>query len=186
VRVVEADVRLFHGRLEIRHLKTLGPVPILWDRWRLANPFRRRLRLRELLATLGPETELLLDVKGARTRITTLVRAELEAHRGRVILCARSRRVFEALRAEPGPPVVRSVGSHRQLRSVLLGNDRLDGISIHARLVDATVVSELRRVTGFILTWPVRSIEQARLLVSSGSTGSSLSDSSFRRPWTSS
>ena len=33
VDVVEADVHLRRGRLEIRHLKTLGPLPWLWDRW---------------------------------------------------------------------------------------------------------------------------------------------------------
>ena len=31
-RVIEADVHLYAGRLEVRHLKTLGPFPVLWDR----------------------------------------------------------------------------------------------------------------------------------------------------------
>ena len=53
--LVEADIRLFRGRLEVRHLKTLGPIPVLWDRWRLANPFAPRLQLDELLAAIGPE-----------------------------------------------------------------------------------------------------------------------------------
>jgi len=171
VRVVEADVRLFHGRLEVRHLKTVGPVPILWDRWLLANPFRRRLRLADLLATVGEDTELLLDVKGLRRRIVTLVRRELASHRGAVVLCARSRRVFDALRAEPGARVVRSIGSRRQLRSILLRNERLDGVSIHARLLDPAVVARLRRISDVILTWPVRNAEQARLLVSWGVDG---------------
>ena len=37
---IEADVRLWRGRLEVRHLKTLGPIPVLWDRWRLAKTSR--------------------------------------------------------------------------------------------------------------------------------------------------
>ncbi len=173
MRVVEADVRLFHGRLEVRHLKTLGPVPILWDRWQLANPFRRPLRLGELLDAIGPETELLLDVKGARTRIATLVRREVERRgdSGRVVLCARSRRVFEALRRGSGPCVVRSIGTRRQLRSILRRNDRLDGVSIHARLLDATVVADLRHVADVVFTWPVHTVEQARRLASWGVDG---------------
>ena len=35
---VEADLHLFRGRLEVRHLKTVGPLPILWDQWTLAAP----------------------------------------------------------------------------------------------------------------------------------------------------
>ena len=46
--LVEADVRLYRGRLEVRHLRTVGPLPILWDRWQLAAPRRRRLQLAEL------------------------------------------------------------------------------------------------------------------------------------------
>ena len=36
--VVEADVHLFRGRLEVRHAKTLGPFPRLWERWYLLEP----------------------------------------------------------------------------------------------------------------------------------------------------
>ena len=59
--VVEADVRLWRGRLEVRHLKTIGPVPILWDRWELASPFAPRLELHALLAAARPGTQLMLD-----------------------------------------------------------------------------------------------------------------------------
>ena len=56
VALVEADVRLWRGRLEVRHLKTVGPLPILWDTWRLANPFAPRLELRDLLAAARRDT----------------------------------------------------------------------------------------------------------------------------------
>ena len=32
IAVIEADLHLYAGRIEVRHLKTLGPVPVLWDR----------------------------------------------------------------------------------------------------------------------------------------------------------
>ena len=31
--VIECDVHAYRGRLEVRHLKTAGPLPFLWDRW---------------------------------------------------------------------------------------------------------------------------------------------------------
>src|SRR6188508_3273249 len=60
--LVEADVHLFRGRLEVRHLKTLGPLGVLWDRWYLAPPGTPRLELHELLA--ATDTALMLDLKG--------------------------------------------------------------------------------------------------------------------------
>src|ERR1043165_2169704 len=71
--LIEADVHLFRGRLEVRHLKTLGPLPILWDRWYLASPRTPRLQLGELLAGAGPETALMLDLKGRDARLAELV-----------------------------------------------------------------------------------------------------------------
>ena len=52
--LVEADLHLRRGRIEVRHLKTLGPLPLLWDRWRLAPGWRPRLELGALLAAAGP------------------------------------------------------------------------------------------------------------------------------------
>jgi hypothetical protein len=49
--IVEADVHLFRGRLEIRHLKTLGPLPVFWDRWQIAPPWRPHLLLSDLVAS---------------------------------------------------------------------------------------------------------------------------------------
>ena len=60
--LVEADVHLFRGRLEVRHRKTLGPVPILWDRWELAPPWTPRLRHDVRLAAPAPGPELLPDL----------------------------------------------------------------------------------------------------------------------------
>ena len=67
--LVEADVRLYRGRLEVRHLRAVGPLPIQWDRWQLAPSWRRRLRLAELIDATAPETGLVLDLKGSRTEV---------------------------------------------------------------------------------------------------------------------
>ena len=54
IPLVEADVHLRRGRIEVRHLKTLGPLPVLWDRWRLAPAGRRGCPSTALLAPPRP------------------------------------------------------------------------------------------------------------------------------------
>ena len=174
VALVEADVRLFRGRPEIRHLKTVGPLPLYWDRWELASPFRPRLVLSELLRAGREATGLMLDLKGSRMRLAEKVRAELEPYLPgrRFTVCARSWQLLEAF---DGLPVRRiaSVGSRRQLRTLLhrLPGAGLDGVSVHERLLDDRVVADLRSVTDVVLTWPVNAPGRARELVRMGIDG---------------
>jgi glycerophosphoryl diester phosphodiesterase len=172
---VEGDVRLFRGRAEVRHLKTLGPLPILWDRWTLSNPFRRRLVLNELLAALSPETEVMLDLKGRDPRLAVLVDEALERRPvpAPLVVCARTSALLEPFRGRPGVRTVLSIGSRRQLRRLARRYDgsRLDGISIHERLLDGETVLALSRYADVVMTWPVRTAEQARLLLGWGVAG---------------
>lgn len=171
VALVEADVRLWRGRLEVRHLKTAGPLPILWDRWRLANPFAPRLQLRELLDAANPDTALLLDLKGRNRRLGELV---LDALGGRrVTICARSPRLLEPFAGLEHVRVFRSLGSRRQLETHLrdAGRRRLDGVSIHERLLDERVVAELRRHGTTVITWPVNTLRRAHELARLGVHG---------------
>jgi glycerophosphoryl diester phosphodiesterase len=174
VALIEADVRLFHGRPEVRHLKTVGPLPLYWDRWKLASPLRRSLVLSDLLRSSAGTTELMLDLKGRSARLAAIVRTELEQYLPgrRFTVCARS---WDLLDAFDGLPVRRfaSVGNRRQLYHLLRRPERgrLDGVSIHERLLDARVVSELRSVGNLVLTWPVNVPARARDLVRLGVDG---------------
>jgi len=174
VAFVEADIRLFRGRLEVRHLKTVGPIPILWDRWQLAAAWRPRLELVQLLEATAPETELLLDLKGRRIEIAEAVRKTISPFLGarRFTVCARSWRLLDAF---AGLPVrcVHSVGSARQLRRLLsrIGEGRLEGISVHQRLLDGESVAALRAVSDLIMTWPVNHPDRAEELLRLGVDG---------------
>jgi glycerophosphoryl diester phosphodiesterase len=172
--VVEADVNHFRGRLEIRHLKTLGPLPLYWDRWELASPWRPRLLLSELLVAAAPETELMLDLKGKDPRVARRVIEAIEPYlvTRRLTICARE---WPLLGAFEGLPVrrVHSVGTARQLRALIrrAGSTRIEGVSIHERLLDFAAVTELRRVAGFVMTWPVNDAARATELVRLGVDG---------------
>lgn len=174
VALVEADVRLYRGRLEVRHLKTMGPLPILWDRWELAAPWRPRPTLRELLASTADGTELMLDLKGPRRALGERVAAELAPYLGRrsFTVCSRSWPLLEPF---AGTPVrrVHSVGSRRQLQRLLtrFAGGSVDGVSVHERLLDERVVAELKQVAGVVMTWPVNVPERALELVRLGVDG---------------
>ena len=172
IELVEADVRLWRGRLEVRHLKTLGPIPILWDRWEVANPLAPRLSLGELLDAAGRRTELLLDLKGSNPRLSNLVLAELERDR-RVTVCARSWRLLEPFADRDNVTVVYSVGTRRELARLRrrFGHRRLDGVSIHERLVDASTATQLRQLAAVLMSWPVNTVQRGRELAALGVDG---------------
>lgn len=172
VALVEADIRLWRGRLEGRHLKTVGPLPILWDKWRLANPFAPRLELRDLLDQARRETQLLLDLKGRNGRLAELVREALPDGR-LVTVCARSRALLEPFADLEHVRLFQSVGSRRQLRTLLSTVDgmTLDGVSIHERLLDERVVEALRGRGATVISWPVNTLERARELARLGIQG---------------
>lgn len=173
IRHVEADVRLFRGRLEVRHEKSLGPLPVFWDRGRLAGPRLARLAVGDVLAVLGRDTELLLDLKGIDRRLGARVLAALaDADRERVAVCARNWTLLAPFRGA-GVRVVHSARTRRELRRLLEARPprRLDGVSVHASLLDARTVRELRGIAELVLAWPVAAAAAARSLGAWGVQG---------------
>jgi glycerophosphoryl diester phosphodiesterase len=174
VALVEADVHLFAGRLEVRHHKTVGRLPILWDRWELQPPWTPRLTLDRLLATAAEGTELMLDLKGRNPALSAAVRGALEVTAGRpVTVCSQRWPLVEALHDVAGVRVVHSVGGARQLAGLraLPAERRLDGISIHRRVLTHDVAAELHSRTEMLMTWPVTDAQEARELAAWGVDG---------------
>jgi glycerophosphoryl diester phosphodiesterase len=171
IGLVEADVHLFRGRLEVRHLKTLGPVPVYWDRWRLPLRFSPRLYLPQLCDALDPSTVLLLDLKGRARKLPAAVLAALQGRPAMV--CSRNWAQLEPFRGVEQVRVVYSVGSRRQLAALhrrFMGQV-VDGISIHERLLDRTTAAEVLKRAELVMTWPVNTLERARELLSWGVRG---------------
>ncbi len=181
IRLVECDVRLWRGQIEVTHLRAVGRLPIHWEKWRLGNPLRRRLRLDELFASAGPETELLIDLKGGEPRLAELVLAALPSGRA-VSVCSREWRLLEPFEHHGTVRVVYSVGTKAELEALLARPDDapLAGVSIHHRLLDEHTVAELRRRTALILAWPVASDHRAHELIELGVDGVITQDLSIR------
>lgn len=167
VDVIEADLHLRRGRLELRHLKSVGPLPLFWDRWAFAPPWRRFDDLGDLLAAARPETVLMLDLKGsepaaARLLCETLSRAPRPAH---TLVSAREWRLLE----EIDPALARRIASAarpRQLDALIAHAARhaLDGASLHLRLLDRERLRALQDHAPLLMSWPVndrREVERA-------------------------
>lgn len=161
--LVELDVWPHRGRLEVRHLKTMGPIPLLWDRrpYRLVGASAPRLELAELLD--GHERgELMLDLKGRDVTGAEAVRDHMRRLMpgARYTVCSQSWRLLEVFRTEPGVRVVHSVGSERALRSLerRLPHDA-QGIGVNVRLLSAERVRRLRRIVPLLATWRVNDVD---------------------------
>jgi glycerophosphoryl diester phosphodiesterase len=65
------------------------------------------------------------------------------------------------------------VGSRRQLASLRrhLVDRRVDGISIHERLLDRATAADVLTMAELVMTWPVNTLERARELLSWGVRG---------------
>lgn len=155
-------------------MRTVGPLPIFWDRWRLAVPWRPRLLLPDLIEATAAETELMLDLKGSRLRLAEEVREAVRPHLDtrRFTVCARRWELLEPFEALPVRRI-HSIGTERELRTFLerFGAERLQGVSVHERLLEPASVASLRSIAEILMTWPVNRPARARELVQLGVDG---------------
>jgi hypothetical protein len=176
VDVIECDVHEHRGRLEVRHLKTAGPLPFLWDTWELSSASAPRLGLGELLAAGRDGTTFMLDVKGRRASTATAV-AELLHDRVHLplLVCGRWWPTVETL---GNLPFVRTVLSARNRRELGRLRGRLHsslppphGASVHVSLLDPDVVSELNDAVEVVMTWPVNDLDRLDQVLALGVGG---------------
>jgi glycerophosphoryl diester phosphodiesterase len=171
--LAEADVHLYRGRLEVRHLKTAGPIPVLWDRWELASPRAPRLLLEDVLEVAAGGPELMLDLKGHDPRLSGSVLRAVRAAGRRVTICSQDWRLLDPLRGAEGVRVVHSVAGAPALTRLheRFAGERLSGVSIHRRLLDAEAAHRLAERTDLVMTWPVETVPDAWRLAALGVHG---------------
>jgi glycerophosphoryl diester phosphodiesterase len=175
VDVVEADVHGFRGRLEVHHLRTLGPLPFLLDDWALVRASAPRLELATLLAAGREGPRLMLDLKGRRASVGSAVaRAVHEAAPDtEVLVCSRHWPAVDAAARLPYVQPVYSAGTRRELARLLrlLAGRRVYGVSVLCGLLNAAVVAELHRSVEVVMTWPVNDNATLRRVVDIGVSG---------------
>ncbi len=179
VDVIECDVHQHRGRLEVRHLKTAGPLPFLWDRWELAPASLPRLGLAELLEADEHGSTFMLDIKGRRAA-TAIAVAEVLHDRvlhdeDRILLvCGRW---WPSVERVAELPFVRAVLSARnrgelaRLRRRLATGQPVHGVSVHRTLLTPDLVDELHRHVEVVMTWPVNDVATLGAVLDLGATG---------------
>jgi len=174
--VAEADVHLFRGRLEVRHAKTLGPIPLLWERWHLIDRSAPRPVLEELLEVAASlDIGLMLDLKGPDPRMVGAVRRAIAGWDGggRLFVCGRIWRTIDALRETTDVQTLHSVGSRWQLRALrrrYRAGD-LEGVTLDWRLLTPSVVADMRAMAPEVWAWIVDDPVRAETLTGWGVTG---------------
>ena len=173
--LVEADVWSYRGRLEIRHLKTMGPVPLLWDRWKLASARGPRLLIADILAAARPSTQFMFDLKGTDAE---LPRALIEAIRasgraGPYTVCSQRWELLRPFDEIADACVAASIGGPRQLRRAWgrLADDDRRIVSIHFKLLDAETVQRLKQRARGVITWPINTPERLEKVLAWGVDG---------------
>jgi len=160
VDVIECDVHEHQGHLEVRHLKTAGPLPFLWDRWELASASAPRLGLLELLEADRHGTTFMLDLKGRRSTTAPSVAHTLHeaARHQRVLVCGRYWPSVELVAELPFVDAVLSARNRvelARLRQRVAAAPRVHGVSVHLTLLDEQLVAELHRHVDVVMSWPV-------------------------------
>lgn len=175
VDVIEADVHVWGDRLELRHAKRFGPLPIYWDRGKLYGPTARGPRLESLLEECRPDVGLLLDLKGLDPRLPAAVERVLAAHAGdrAVIVCSRNWRHLERFRSQLRIEVMHSVGNLKQLEHARrrVAAQRVNAISIHQRLLTPAVAEELVSGVSRVWAWSVNTVPDMLRLQARGVSG---------------
>jgi glycerophosphoryl diester phosphodiesterase len=172
--IVEADLQLRRGRLELRHLNAVGDLPLYWDRWAIAPPWRRFDDVADLLDHARPETSLMLDLKGDEPAAARLLSETLDKH-------PRQAPVFVSARAwtllgEIDPALARRIGSAarpRQLDGLIAHatTHAIDGASLHLKLLEPDRLQALQRLVPLVMTWPVNRRDEARRATALGVAG---------------
>ena len=177
--VIECDVHAYRGRLEVRHLKTAGPLPFLWDRWELVPAAAPRLGLDELLAADRRGAVFMLDLKGRRESTGRAVADLLheQAPHQPVLVCGRHWPAVEHVAgALPYVSPVLSARTRAELSALRRRvADELRpapyGVSVHASLLSWHVVAQLRERVEVVMTWPVNDRATLVRLLALGANG---------------
>jgi glycerophosphoryl diester phosphodiesterase len=169
--VIEADVHLHRGRLEVRHLKTMGPLPWLWDKWQVYPADLERLLLDQLLDALPHGQTVMLDLKGVgKVGPETLRHLHERSVEHPLLVCARWWPSSLAFAGAPWAKVLLSARGRTEiarLRRRLRTGSPPYGVSVHLSMLTPALVREIQAAGTLVLSWPVddpASLERARVL----------------------
>ncbi|HYI25971.1 MAG TPA: glycerophosphodiester phosphodiesterase [Thermomicrobiales bacterium] len=173
--MLELDIWPRLWRLEVRHDKTIGPLPIFWEKWRIERFGGRPPELQDILEATPVETRLFLDLKGSNPNLgQRVVSAVTSIQPGRdIILCGRAWRQLDRVEPLEHVNVFYSVGTEDELAGIWprLESQAAPAISIHHGLLTEPVLARLANLRTTVIAWTVNDLAIAKSLFERGVDG---------------
>lgn len=177
---IELDVHVLRGDVEVRHAKVLHPTKRLWEKWYLLPRGSRGVPIGDVLAELGSDTPLMIDLKCFTRRSVSLIRRALPEGQ-QLVVSTRSWWTLAPFADRPNTTLLRSCGTAWQLWWALnraaFGQGR--GVSVHESRLTESVIDRLRERTDVIYTWGATTPARCQELIEAGVTGVILDDYSI-------
>lgn len=171
--MLETDIWLHDGRIEVRHMHRLGPI--LWERWGLAPGWGHQLVLPELLDATPDDTLLFLDLKGEDLALPMALLRELERSApGRLVAaCGRDYPQLDALREHEDIVLFYSVGEVEEWAEAWprLEAMRYPAISLRFSLATPDVRERLHEMDATVVCWGVETMAELVVLEEMGFHG---------------
>lgn len=184
VDMLEADVWRYRKKLEVRHLKTLGPLPILWDRWELAPGWTPRLHVDELLEATPDDIPVMFDLKGEDPHLPLGI---IETLRNNypdrpIIMCTRFWLQLDRIARETDITRIYSVGDQKERDGIFGRLETLEypAVSIHKNLVNPSLMRRFDDVGAVVMAWGATTQDEADLLLSLGVDGLTVSEGALQ------
>jgi glycerophosphoryl diester phosphodiesterase len=161
---VEVDVWLQRGRLEVRHERTMGPLPFYWDKWRIWRKRGKPLPLDDVLAALPERMGVMLDLKGTERDMPEAILQALRRHgHGHpVMVSSRFWDHLPSLIDYPDILLFFSVGRPWEMWRVrrLLELRENDAICVRYGMLSADEVRDLKTKVALVSTWGINDDER--------------------------
>lgn len=157
--MIEVDAWLHRGHLDARHEKTLGDLPIRWDKWKLEWARSPRLPMGDLLRTIPNDVILMVDLKGRDRRLpATVLRAIAETNDAQPFaVCARRVELLDGFASSSALGTFPSVATELHVQRLEARRPRpyWAGISAHFELLSPRMMERLRAIAPLIISWPI-------------------------------
>lgn len=173
--LLETDIWLHKGRLELRHKQTLGPIPILWEKWAIAPGWTPRYTLQDLLHDTPEEIMLFLDFKGDAMDLGPKVLKELQrsAPDRVVAICGRNYPQLQTIAEAPNILCFYSVGEPEEwpIAQEYIAASKHPALSLKASLASPERMQWINDRGGVVVCWDVQTVEQMQRLRDLGVDG---------------
>ncbi len=172
--LAELDVWLHRGCVEVRHATTVGPLPLLRERWRFSPGWGPRLQLDAVIEAAGRDLQLMVDLKSDTLALSEAVAAAFDRRLPAAPYAVTTRQwpLLEPFADRDDVCLIPSAAWPHELAELLpaLG-ERYTALSMHSSLVDPALLSELAGRGVAVYVWPVNTLPDLERVLGAGASG---------------